>query len=432
MAEETAVAKDEQFIITSVLPDVCLTPCENGSPVPYPLIHHMGQSMHCSPNVFFAGKAAYLHSESFVDSVKGDEAGAGGGIATGTNTDISHNISHSASVFINGCELVRTGDTVWMNSSKPAVVNKKETDAWRKKKQEWDCRQEQMTIAKDKLAGMPDGPEKDKLAKSINDYERNVVAHEKALIAQDVYKNPPGDLTGFQDVSSSADELSKVGLIKEDLSIPDSDFRARVYELDKDLYGDSMPDHIVAFKGTASKEDWTNNFQQGLNLESKYYKQAVEIGKKLEKTDANVEFVGHSLGGGTASAAAQASGKNATTYNAAGLHKKTVTRYGGKVHDTDVQAFRVKDELLTGIQEPGWKSLAAGFGVGGVKGAAAVAGLGWLMPNALGTPIEIPKISMNPLKGHYMDDVLASLRQAVDTDEQALAKATGHSCSWAE
>src|SRR5699024_10737580 len=146
--------------------------------------------------------------------------------------------------------------------------------------------------------------------------------YEKALIAQDVYKDPPGDLAGIKDASNNKDVLDKVGVKDKDLSIPDSDFRARVYEVDKDLYGDSMPDHIVAFKGTASKEDWTNNFQQGLNLESKYYKQAVTIGGKLNKTDASVEIVGHSLGGGTASAAAQASGKKATTYNAAGLHKK--------------------------------------------------------------------------------------------------------------
>lgn len=140
-----------------------------------------------------------------------------------------------------------------------------------------------------------------------------------------------------------------------------------------------------------------------------------------------------------ASAASQASGKTATTYNAAGLHKKTVARYGGNVHDSHIKAYRVKDELLTGLQEPGWKSLSAGFGlgsllggpVGGLKGAAAVLGLGLLMPNAVGEHIQTPKISTSPLQGHSMDDVLASFRQLIDEDEQALAKSTGHSCAWA-
>lgn len=431
MADEAAVAKDGQFILISKTPDVCLTPSKKGSPVPYPVMHTMDQSVRCSPNVFFRGKPAYLHNESFVDNVRGDEAGAGGGVVTGTHMEISHNIDHSKSVFINGQPMVRTGDTVWMNAPRPAVSNKQETDAWHAKKKEWDCRQEQMTIAKGQLNEMPDGPEKDKLAKQVSDYENNVIAHEKALIAQDVYKEPPGNQPGFSDASGNEKALEQVGLKEEDLSLEQSDFRARVYEVDKNLYGDSMPDHIVAFKGTSSGEDWKNNFQQGVNLHSDYYEQTVNIGKKLEATPANVEIVGHSLGGGMASAASQASGKPATTFNAAGLHKKTVARYGGSVNDSSITAYRVKDELLTGLQEPGWKSLTAGFALGGIKGAAAVFGLGLLMPNAAGEHIQTPKISINPVQGHFMDDVLASFRQLIDEDEQALAKATGHTCAWA-
>lgn len=439
MADQDAVAKDKQFTLISILPDVCLTPSKNGIPVPYPLIHTMDQSMHCSPNVFFRGKPAYLHNESFVDNVRGDEAGAGGGVVTGTHMQISHNIDHSKSVYINGQPMVRTGDAVWMNAPPPTVTNKQESDAWQAKKKEWDCRQEQMTLAKGKLDEMPDGPEKDKLAQQVSDYENNVIAHEKALIAQDVYKEPPGNQPGFSDASNNEKTLGKLGVEEQDLKLEGSDFRARVYEVDKDLYGAAMPDHVVAFKGTVSGEDWKNNFQQGVNLHSDYYEQAVRIGTKLEDSQANVEIVGHSLGGGLASAASQASGKPATTYNAAGLHKKTVSRYGGTVNDSDIKAYRVKDEVLTGLQEPGWKSLAASFGlgslfggpIGGLTSTATVAGLGWLMPNAAGEHIQTPKISMNPIQGHFMDDTLASFRQLIDTDEQALAKATGHTCNWA-
>lgn len=441
MADQDAVAKDKQFTLISILPDVCLTPSKNGIPVPYPLMHSMDQSMHCSPNVFFRGKPAYLHNESFVDNVRGDEAGAGGGVVTGTHMQISHNIDHSKSVYINGQAMVRTGDTVWMNAPPPTVTNKQETSEWQAKKKEWDCRQEQMTLAKGKLDEMPDGPEKDKLAKQVSDYENNIIAHEKALIAQDVYKEPPGNLPGASDASNNEKTLGKLGVEEQDLKLEGSNFRARVYEVDKELYGDTMPDHVMAFKGTefSSWEDWKNNFQQGVNMESDYYGQAVNLGKKLEATPANIEIVGHSLGGGLASAASQASGKPATTYNAAGLHKKTVSRYGGTVNNSDIKAYRVKDEVLTGLQEPGLKSLATGFGlgslfggpVGGLKSAAIVAGLGWLMPNAAGEHIQTPKISMSPIQGHSMDDVLASFRQLIDEDEQALAKSTGHTCAWA-
>jgi hypothetical protein len=69
--------------------------------------------------VFFAGCAAYLHNESYVDNVKGDEPGDGKGVVSDTNVEISHSIDHSPTVFINGRPMVRTGDLVWMNWQKP-------------------------------------------------------------------------------------------------------------------------------------------------------------------------------------------------------------------------------------------------------------------------------------------------------------------------
>ena len=66
-------------------------------------------------------------------------------------------------------------------------------------------------------------------------------------------------------------------------------------------------------------------------------------------TGGSAKFVGHSLGGGLASAAAVAADGDATTFNAAGLHKNTIAaggRTGGKV-----TAVRVRGEALTGLQE---------------------------------------------------------------------------------
>jgi hypothetical protein len=119
MANESATAKDRQFKLVSLLPDVCLTPGKGGYPIPYPIIHTMDMSKQCSPNVFFRGQPAYLHNESFVDKVRGDEAGKGKGVISQTNELISHTIGRSASVFVNGQPLVRTGDSVWMNFKKP-------------------------------------------------------------------------------------------------------------------------------------------------------------------------------------------------------------------------------------------------------------------------------------------------------------------------
>lgn len=119
MADENIVAKDGRFRIVSLTPDVCLTPSKKGLPVPYPITHQLDQSQQCSPNVFLQGKPVYLHNESFVDNVKGDEPGAGKGVVSQTHMKISHNIDHSASVYVNGQPIVRTADKMWMNWKKP-------------------------------------------------------------------------------------------------------------------------------------------------------------------------------------------------------------------------------------------------------------------------------------------------------------------------
>ena len=119
MANEAATAKDAQFVLINLLPDVCLTPSKSGYPVPYVITHKMDQSEQCSSNVFFRGKPAYLHNESYVDNVRGDEPGAGKGVISRTHVKISHNIDKSATVYVNGRQIVRTGDMMWMNWKKP-------------------------------------------------------------------------------------------------------------------------------------------------------------------------------------------------------------------------------------------------------------------------------------------------------------------------
>lgn len=119
MANENIVAKEGRFRVVSLAPDVCLTPSKNGVPVPYPITHQLDQSQHCSPNVFLQGKPVYLHNQSYVDNVMGDEPGQGKGVVSQTNVFISHDIDHSKSVYVNGRAIVRTADKMWMNWKKP-------------------------------------------------------------------------------------------------------------------------------------------------------------------------------------------------------------------------------------------------------------------------------------------------------------------------
>lgn len=119
MATEKATGQDAQYMLISIAPDVCITPGKKGVPVPYVIVHTMDQSQQCSPNVFFEGELAYLHEESYVDNVQGDEAGAGLGVVSNTHVEISRSIDKSPNVYVNGCKIVRTGDKMWMNRAKP-------------------------------------------------------------------------------------------------------------------------------------------------------------------------------------------------------------------------------------------------------------------------------------------------------------------------
>lgn len=120
MATERITAKDGAYVIVSMAPDVCLTPMGNSVvPIPYAISHKMDQSEQCSKNVFVNDKAVFLHGLSFVDKVKGDEAGSKGGVVSGVNGKVSHSLQKSANVYVNGHLIVRTGDTMHMNTGKP-------------------------------------------------------------------------------------------------------------------------------------------------------------------------------------------------------------------------------------------------------------------------------------------------------------------------
>lgn len=120
MANEKATAKDGQFVLISMAPDVCWTPIgDKKLPIPYSIVHNMATAQQCSRNVFINKKPAYLHANSYVDNVTGDEPGVDSGVVSGVNEKVSHSQQHSANVYINGKQMVRTADMVLMNTKKP-------------------------------------------------------------------------------------------------------------------------------------------------------------------------------------------------------------------------------------------------------------------------------------------------------------------------
>lgn len=138
--------------------------------------------------------------------------------------------------------------------------------------------------------------------------------------------------------------------------------------------------HIVlAFTGTDEGRDWRHNFGQGLGLRDAQYDQAIELaGEARRAFGGELVLTGHSLGGGLAAAAAMVHEVPAVTFNAAGVHDRTLERLG---FDADVlkheaaqglvRSYAVKSELLTHLQEDSFP-------------------LKYVMPDAPGHRIELP------------------------------------------
>lgn len=203
-------------------------------------------------------------------------------------------------------------------------------------------------------------------------FSKDMDAAEKAMLSDHIYtldkpvdelddrrKKVADDFDNDSGWSLASDkDLKKLGIWPADLVVSDSDFRAQVYVPDPEVFGEQA-NPVLVFRGTDGIRDWTQaNFPQGLNKDSVYYKQAVTLGKRAQKAEQTVEVAGHSLGGGLASAASKAGHLSATTFNSAGLHKKTVERYGVpkalQGSDDNITRYRIDGELLTYVQEDAW------------------------------------------------------------------------------
>lgn len=205
---------------------------------------------------------------------------------------------------------------------------------------------------------MPPGPERDALLAAADRLERNNRAVERARLAADVY-NTEGAPEGWERL--------------ENIENPDTGFYAAVYrsQIDGQV--------VVAYRGTepTTWQDWVHgNLTQGVGLPSAQYAQAASVARQSQAKYGNVEFTGHSLGGGLAGVGAMATSTRADTFNAAGQNFMSRYWYG---LDTSVAGninnYRNDGEILTGVQE---RSLLAP-----------------LAPNAVGNQIDIPSVRVN-------------------------------------
>jgi len=244
--------------------------------------------------------------------------------------------------------------------------------------------------------------------------------------------NAPADLKtgappGF--TAATPDQLAQMGLDQDTLTPPNSDFRAAVYMKDPAVWGDDMePPTVVAFRGsTPATEDWKNNFAQDADMDAPYYRRAVDIGNKLADTDTDARLVGHSLGGGLASAAQGGSGLPASTYNSAGLNSSTVARYSNDPSHMaadagGITAIRVKGEILTKTQESLFGSrglsLMANSAVGSKRDIDPVHDAAYL--DALKAEGKAAAGDDYSTYLHGMDEVIGSMEKEKSADEATL------------
>ena len=239
-----------------------------------------------------------------------------------------------------------------------------------------------------------------------------------AELSQDVYRDVPAPPSGFRVATDS--ELAAIGVDPASLTTRTSGYRARAYVSGT---GESLQ-VVVAFRGTAGGNDWVAAARQAAGLGTDHYRQALALGRQIARSGANnVTFTGHSLGGGLASAAGLASGRAATTFNAAGLSDATVTqadaiRAPSRRGVPDIRAYYVRGEILSALQDGGDRVAGAllGHAFAGLAGAAIGSRVD--APEAFGTRVALDAVlppgkqfwQAHAVNRHGMDWVLAGLR----------------------
>ena len=112
-------------------------------------------------------------------------------------------------------------------------------------------------------------------------------------------------------------------------------------------------EYVYATAGTDPKEksDVAADVLQGIAVSAQYdqsVNNAREISRQLSKTDSELTFIGHSLGGGEAAANAFATGRDAITFNPAGLSNLSILRYYGleNMNVSQIDAYVMKTDPL--------------------------------------------------------------------------------------
>ncbi|PSQ16495.1 hypothetical protein BRD00_10920 [Halobacteriales archaeon QS_8_69_26] len=248
-------------------------------------------------------------------------------------------------------------------------------------------------------------------AREVPSQEEAAEAMSYADLAQDVYGDD-GAPEGWERV--------------ENFENSESGFFAALYR------NPATDETVLAFRGSNPLElaDWTEaNLPNALNQPSKQYRRAIELANDVASEYENVTFTGHSLGGGLASAASMATGREAVTFNAAGpapeqMLELDTTDLLTADPEEDVTAYVVRGDVVNWAQDLVGGQVAD-HPLGHVTGGT------WkvLSSPAQGTRKELPQPSdmiensWNPLE--WGSKILGVKQHGMETVKKALAELQG-------
>lgn len=171
----------------------------------------------------------------------------------------------------------------------------------------------------------------------------------------------------------------------------------------------------LVYAGTDEGRDWKHNFGQGLGFKDAQYDQAINLAREAKLAfGGNLVLTGQSLGGGLAAAASMVNEVPAVTFNAAGVHDRTIERFGvdaavakREANEGLVRHYVVDNDILTHLQERAFP-------------------LNLAMPDAPGARIRLPdpdpltgfekllpwKVWQHRVQVHYIEAVMDAMDQA--------------------
>lgn len=114
-ADGRGIVHEQSGGMSIVFPDVCLTPMGTSQvPIPYPNIGRSADTTAGPTSVVVDGSMPMTRGARYATS-SGDEAGVGGGVASGRNRGTCEFTSYSFTVKFEGRNVCRLGDSLVQN-----------------------------------------------------------------------------------------------------------------------------------------------------------------------------------------------------------------------------------------------------------------------------------------------------------------------------